>query len=126
MPAYSIDLRQRVVDAYHQQQGTEQQVAALFGISTRTLQRYLKRYRQEGTLQPRPPNAGRKAAFEGALLEELDRFVQAHPDTTLERIGEHFAGRVRCSIVAIHNALKRLDWRYKKSRYLRVSKTAPT
>ena len=116
MPAYSIDLRQRVVDAYHRQQGTEQQIATLFGISTRTLQRYLKQYRQEGTLQPKPSNAGRKAAFAGALLQELDEFMQAHPDATLETIRKHFSGRVSCSIVAVHNALKRLDWRYKKNR----------
>ena len=126
MSSYSMDLRQRVVDAYHQRQGTEQQIAVLFGISTRTLQRYLKRHREEGTLQPRPPNAGRKAAFEGSLLKELDRFVQGHPDATLEAIRDHFADRVRCSIVAVHNALKRLDWRYKKSRYVRASRTDPT
>lgn len=120
MQPYSMDLRQRVVDAYNHRQGTEQQIARLFGISRRTLQRYLRRYRNEGSLKPKPQNAGRKSAFHGRSLKVLDRFVQHNPDATLEAIREHFAGMVKCSIVAIHNALKKLGWRYKKSRYVRA------
>ena len=37
-----------------------------------------------------------------------------------------FADRVNCSIVAVHNALKRLEWRYKKNRYMRVNKAEKT
>ena len=125
MPAYSLDLRQRVVDAYNQQQGTAKQVAALFGISMRTLQRYLKQYRQEGTLEPKPQNSGRRTAFDSVLLVELDGFVQQNSDVTLERIQTHFADRVECSIPTIHNTLRRLGWVYKKNRYERVSKIGP-
>jgi len=56
----------------------------------------------------------------------LDRFVQEHPDATLEAIRVHFVGTVDCSIVAIHNALKRLGYRFKKSRYEQVNKTGQT
>ena len=44
------------------------------------------------------------------------------PDLTLEEIKEHFSDKVDCSIVAVHNALKRLGWRYKKNRYGLASK----
>ncbi len=62
-------------------------------------------------------------------LPSTDHFWQnwtALYNVTLEALRAHFAGRVDCSIVAIHNALRRLDYRFKKSRYERVSKTAPT
>jgi transposase len=70
-----------------------------------------------------PQNQGRKPAFRGKQLEELNEFVRRHPDATLEEIREHFSGNVNCSLVAIHHTLKRLGWRYKKKRYEPVSKT---
>jgi hypothetical protein len=45
---------------------------------------------------------------------------------TLEQLRERFSPRVECSTVTIHNTLKRLDYRFKKSRYERVSKTDTT
>jgi hypothetical protein len=46
------------------------------------------------------------------------------PDATLEELREQTG--VDCSIMAVHRATLRLDWRFKKSRYERVSKTGPT
>lgn len=97
----------------------------MFGIHLRTFQRWLERVRRDGEFAPRP-RGHRRPAFEGKLLTELDKVVAAKPDITLEQIAEHFSGRVTCSLQAIHNALSRLDWHFKKSRYERVSKTGPT
>ena len=57
------------------------------------------------------------------IYEKLEQFINAYPDATLEETKQHFSGVVECSIVAIHNTLKRLDLRYKKNRYVRASKT---
>ena len=70
-----------------------------------------------------PRTQGRKPAFRDQHIQELNDFVKKYPDATLEEIREAFEGRVDCSIQAVANALKRLDWRYKKNRYVRASKT---
>jgi len=97
----------------------------MFGIHLRTFQRWLQRYRSDGLCRPLR-RGHRRAAFTGRLLAQLDQFVQRHPDVTLEQLRERFSPSVECSLVTIHNTLKRLDYRLKKSRYERVSKTGPT
>ena len=57
-------------------------------------------------------------------MAKLDALLAKRPDATLEQLRE--ATGKTCSIMAVHRALARLDWRYKKSRYERVSKTDPT
>jgi transposase len=122
MQAYSMDLRKRVLAAYDSGKYTLGQVARQFGVTTRWIQQLRQRREQEGTIAACPQNQGRKPAFRGRQLEKLNEFVRDHPDATLEEIREHFAGQITCSLVAIHYALKRLGWRYKKKRYEPVSK----
>jgi transposase len=126
MKPYPIELRQRVLSAVDAGSATREQIAKTFQVSTAWVRRLLQRRRIEGTIAPRGHGGGRRPAFDGPLLAELDRVVQRRPDVTLEALQAHFADRVNCSIVAIHNALRRLDYRFKKNRYERVSKTGPT
>jgi transposase len=123
MKAYPIELRKRVLHAIDSGMGTRNQIAAMFSVSTFWIYKLLRQMRDFGDISPQPQNQGRKAVFAGSNLQKLDAFVAAHPDATLEEIREQFSGRVDCSIVAIHNTLKRLGWNYKKKRYMRLSKT---
>ena len=123
MKAYSIDLRKRVLAAYDSDQHSLNQIATQFQVTTRWIQKLRQQRDQEGSIAPRPQNQGRKPAFQGDRLKPLDGFVQRHPDATLEEIRECFSDRVHCSVVAVHNALKRLGWRYKNNRYEPANKT---
>ena len=123
MKAYSIDLRKRVLAAYDSGKYSFYQIAEQFQVTTRWIQKLRQQRKQEGSIAPRPPNKGRKPVFQGKNLEKLERFIIAHPDATLEETKQHFSGVVECSIVAIHNTLKRLDLRYKKKRYMPASRT---
>ncbi len=126
MKAYSIDLRKRVLAAYDSDKYSLNQIAKQFQVTTRWIQKLRQQREQEGSIAPRPQNQGRKPAFRGDDLEQLDDFVKENPDSTLAEIKEHFSGKVDCSVVAIHNALKRLGWRYKKKHYEQVSRTEKT
>ena len=126
MRPYPIELRQRVLDAVDGGTATREQIAKMFQVSSRWIRNLLRRRDLEGTIDPRPQNPGRKPAFDARHQAKLDRFVQSHPDATLAQKQDHFAGVVDCSIVAIHNALKRRDYRFKKRRYERVNKTGQT
>ena len=126
MKAYSMDLRKRVMAAYDSGRYTLKQVAQRFDVTARWIQQLRQRRELEGTIAAHPQNQGRKPAFRGKQLEELNEFVQRQPDATLEEIKEHFAEKTTCSIVAIHYTLKRLGWRYKKKRYEPVNKPEKT
>ncbi len=123
MNTYPIELRQRVVDAVDSNVGTKKEIAKTFSVSVSWIRKLLQRRRDTGSIEPLPRTQGRKPAFGGHQLQELNDLVEGYPDATLEEIRESFAGRVNCSIVTIHNTLKRLELRYKKNRYMRVSKT---
>jgi len=122
MKTYPLELRQRVIKAVDSKIGTKKEIAETFSVSTSWIRKLLQRRKQTGSLEPSACTQGRKPAFNGADLGQLNDFVQENPDSTLEEIREYFSDKVNCSIVAIHNALKRLDWRYKKNRYEQVSK----
>ena len=123
MNAYPIELRQRVLDAVDNNLGTQQKIANTFSVSAIWIRKLLQRRRETGSIEPLPRTQGRKPAFKGANLRQLNDFVEKNPDATLEEIKEYFSDSVHCSIVAIHNTLKRLGWRYKKNRYEPVNKT---
>ena len=123
MNTYPMELRQRVVKAVDNKIGTKKEIAKTFSVSVSWIRKLLQRRSETGFIEPLPRTQGRKPAFTGANLEQLNRFVQDNPDATLEEIKEYFSGNVNCSIVAIHYALKRLDWRYKKKRYMPANRT---
>ena len=108
MKTYPLELRRRVIKAVDNKIGTNKEIAATFSVSTSWIRKLLQRRRETGSLEPSPRTQGRKPAFGCADLEQLNNFVQEKPDSTLEEIKEHFSTKVNCSIVAVHNALKRL------------------
>ena len=123
MKPTSIDLRGRIVAAYDAGEGNSQQIADGFKVSLGLVKKLLAQRKNLGTIEPQYQNVGRKPAFDGESLKQLDKFLQKHADATLIEIQEHFSGSVSCSLQAIANAIKRLGWRYKKKHYEPVSKT---
>ena len=122
MNTYPIELRQRVVNAVDSNVGTKKEIAKTFSVSVSWIRKLLQRRMETGSIEPLPRTQGRKSAFRDHQLQELNDFVKRYPDATLEEIKQHFSGVVECSIVTIHNTLKRLELRYKKNRYMRVNK----
>jgi DNA-binding transcriptional regulator WhiA len=55
-------------------------------------------------------------------MERLDRLLCQHPDMTLEQLRSALSKS--CSLVTIHNATKRLNWRYKKNAPCQRTKSA--
>ena len=112
MKIASGEVRQRAITAYETGQGTQAQVARLYGIDISTFQRWLKRYRESGRAEPLP-RGHNPPALDAAKMKQLDALVRRTPDATLAQLREML--EVGCSTVAIHNALRRLGYRYKKN-----------
>lgn len=120
----STALRKRVVAARLDDGQSMGQIAERFKISKGAVQHILERYRDSGTVEPRPRNAGRKPAFSKQALRRLEKDVLAHPDSTLEEY--RMRSRVDVSVVSFHNAIKKLGFTRKKNRYVRVSNAVGT
>lgn len=124
MKPTSIDLRKRVVAARTVDGQSFGQIAERFRIPKGTVQNIVERYRDAGTVGPKPQNAGRKPAIVGRALCKLERDVEQRPDATLSEL------RDRCgldvSLVTIHNTLKKLGFTRKKSLYVRATSTGET
>ena len=114
-------VRERAIAAYEAGNGSQAHVAKLYGIDLTTFQRWLHRYRHSGRAAPLP-RGHNPAALGESQMRQLDDFVRRTPDATLKQMKAALA--VDCSLVAIHYALKRLGYRYKKNASGRRTRTS--
>lgn len=120
MPAYSLDLRERIVAALKAGQ-SERQVAARFGVSESTVTRYDRLERTGRPLAPgRAPGRAPllRPEQEGAFLA----LVATRTDWTLETLRHAWqadagSGGALLSKSALQEHLRRLKVTYKKSKY---------
>lgn len=116
-------VRQRAIEAYRSGKGTQQQIADMFGVGLRTFARWWNQFLYHGQTAPKPRGHNPPALNEKEM-KVLDKLIRKQPDLTLAQMRDVLGKD--CSLVAIHYATLRLDWRYKKSRYVRASKIDPT
>jgi len=120
----SLDLRERIVAAYDGKEGTREEVAKRFKVSLGLVKKLLAQRARTGDLDPRYRYCGRKARLEPEHGKRLRELVEQSPDATLEEIKQRL--ELGCTIGAIHWLLARMGLTYKKRRFMRPSKTAPT
>ena len=119
----SADTRRRALAAYEQGGKTQPEIAAIFGVTLRTFQRWWRAWRQEKRYAP-GVRSGRPRVFSGAVADRLRRLVKDQPDATLHELAERM-GEIACH-TTVHRTLERWDLPLKKRRSERQSKTAPT
>ena len=112
MKIASSETRQRALAAYEQDKATQAEIARLFGISTRTFQRWYNQYERERTTHP-AARGHRMAVYSGEALRGRDRTIQKYPDATLEELRERTTKS--CSIMAVQRAVVRLGYSLKKN-----------
>jgi transposase len=115
MRAYSMDLRERIVQAVTCGQ-SKAAVARTFRVNLSTVKRYTAQYQRTGSVapKPRPPRAARIGRAEQPALRAQ---LAAQPDATL---GEHCAQwaathGVQVSVPTMFRAIARLGWTPKKT-----------
>jgi transposase len=112
MPAYSPDLRQRVVDAVERKEGSIRQIARRFVVSLSFVVRLLQQKRRTGSVEPKPHGGGHPPALGPADLERLRELIRRRPDATLEECRQHLGAS--CSTMTISRALRELGLPRKK------------
>jgi transposase len=112
---YSMDLREKVIQAVDDKKYTIQEIADIFKVSSRWIYKLIYQRRDTGSIAPLGHRGGREAKFQGESLKELKKLVNSRPDVTLQEILDHTG--VDASIMAVHRALKRLGFRRKKNHF---------
>jgi len=120
MKAYSLDLREKIVDAVLERRMSKAQAARTFGVGATSVKRYVKLAEEGKSLRPgkAPGKKGKLDANGIALLEED---LRARPAATYEKRANllHDLLGVRVSKKAtICRTVKRLGYTRKKDRWV--------
>lgn len=126
MKAYSLDLRQKVIDAYNRKEGSQRQLAKRFSVSLSFIQDLLKRYREDGTIAPRAHGGGARAKLNNEQIVLLERLVEEDNDAILVELCERLELQigVRVSRATMGRLTQKLLLTRKKSHSMPVSETA--
>jgi len=116
MRAYSFDLRNRVLTFCDAGKGTHE-VSNILGVSESWIRRLKQRRREEGRVAIRSSGGRRHGHFDALRLSQLEEWVRQHPDATLEALRARVVDQMelRCSLMAVCRALKKLGWSLKKN-----------
>lgn len=88
--ALSMDLRERVIKAHDNGEGTLQELADRFSIGRTTLCDLLRRQRQTGSLEPSAARGKPPRRVDDAGRERIRGLVAAKPDATIPELTDAY------------------------------------
>ncbi len=117
MKAYSIDLRQKIVDTYKLGGISQRQLAKRFCVTLSFIEKLLKRYRETGNIAPLVRTQQTPSKLNEQQLNILKEIVEAKNDATLSEIREQLSEKtgIKISISTVDRILKRMEIRFKKN-----------
>ena len=113
---YSDDLRCKLVEAWNAGQGTQSELADLFGVSLGWVEKVLRHWRETGDTAASVFRHGPLSHLQPARVEKL---VRQHPDATLAELGR----RLHVSAPTLCRCLQQLGLPRKKSRCMPANGT---
>ena len=115
MKAYSLDLRQRIINAHKNKENSLRQLASRFKVSLNFVQKLIRRYHNEGTLEPKPHGGGSVAKLANHL-SVVQQLVEEDNDATLAELCERIEQRtgVKVSQSTLFRVLQKLELTRKK------------
>ena len=124
MATLSLDLRQRILASYDNEEGTREQIARRFRVSLGMVKKLLQQRRRTGCIKPRHHLAGRKPTIVAVHRMAMRRHLKSKPDLTLAELRDLVG--LNCTLPALHYVLADMGLTYKKRRSAPASKTART
>lgn len=124
MRTLSVDLRERILSSYDNDEGTRDEIAHCFRVSLGMVKKLLQQRRRTGDIAPRHRFAGRKPMIVTAHQSQLRALLAKKNDLTLKEL--RVATGLKCSLQAIHVVLATMGLTYKKRHSAPASRTAPT
>lgn len=125
MAPYSVDLRQKVVDAYERGVGSQRQVAELFGVSISFVEKLFMRLRSTGTVAPKPHAGGKRSRVDEVARQRLAQWLHAQSDLTLDELAQRLKTEldIHIGLPRLCRVLKQMQLSRKKRRSMRRNVT---
>jgi transposase len=118
----SLDLRERILTCYDNEDGTRDQVAKRFCVSVGMVKKLLQQRKHCGEIRVRYYRCGRNALIVESHRKEMGNLLVKKPDMTLKEIRESLG--LECTLPAIHYVLHDMGLTYKKRHSAPASKAA--
>ena len=98
MKPYSCDLRQKLINAHNNKEGSQRQLAKRFSVSLSFVQSLLRRYRNSGTVEANPHGGGQKPKLDDEQLALIELLVESDNDATLVELCDQLEQKTQIKI----------------------------
>lgn len=88
MKAYDQNLRQKIIEAFRNREGSYRKLAKRFHVSLSFIQTLLGRYLDTGSIEPLPHKSGNPPKIQEEHYPILQKLVEENNDATLEELCE--------------------------------------
>jgi len=124
MRTTSLDLRERILAAYDNEEGTRGEIAQRYRVSLGLVKKLLQQRRHTHDIAPRHRFSGRKPMIVATHRSQLRALLAKKNDLTLKEM--RAAAGLTCSLQAINVVLGKMGLTYKKRHSAPASRIAPT
>lgn len=125
MKAYSLDLREKIIETYEAGGITQRELAKRFRVSLYFVIMLLRRWRRDETLEPKKRGATMKPLLTPEIMQFLDEQIKQECDLSLWQLVELVREKygVTVSTKTMSRMLIRENLRYKKNASMRANET---
>lgn len=115
--ALSLDLRERIINAYDNKEGSVRKLAQRFSVSPTTVCSLLQHYKKEGHFEPVSP-PGRTPEIDQQGLKMIQDWLNEKNDLTLRELRDAYADKTGrfFSLMTLQRCCKKLKLAYKKNK----------
>lgn len=124
MRTLSLDLRERILVSYDNEEGTREEISDRYRVSLGMVKKLLQQRRRTGEIGARHHRSGRKPVIVAVHQRKMRVLLGQKPDLTLKEL--RAAVELECSLPAIHYALEKMGLTYKKRHSEPANKIART
>lgn len=119
MKALSVDLREKVLQAYATGQGSIRKIATLFRVSTSSITRWRVLERTVGSLEPQPHGGGQSRKINAKGEAAIQGWLERNNDLTIQELRDKYSKRFRQRVGTgtMFRALQRIGWTRKKKAF---------
>ena len=117
MKALSLDLRQRILEAYQRGEASQRELARRFAVSRSSVERLLARFHATGSLAPTQQRHGPLPRVQADDFTRIEAYLAQQCDLTQQELADRFTAETGCRVSqrTMSRVLQRMDETRKKS-----------